>query len=101
MSLPAALEAPRNLRAQSTGGEGGLVAITVEWDHAPLSRHYILEARGADSAWERLSRTQANSYEHLLDGPRGQIEYRVTTQLHSALSPPSDTLVHETGLRGG
>ena len=100
VSLPAALEAPRNLRALSTGGEGGL-AITVEWDHAPLSRHYILEARGADNAWERLSRTQANSYEHLLDGPREQIEYRVTTQLHSALSPPSDPLVHETGLREG
>ena len=95
VELPAALEAPQNLRASAVHGEGGSGAANlVEWDHAPLSRHYILEARGADGAWERLSRTDANSYEHVLDGPRGQIEYRVTTQLHSALSPPSAPLAY-------
>ena len=104
VELPAALEAPRNLRAHAVRGEGGEggpgATILVEWDHAPLSRHYILEARGADGEWERLSRTDANSYEHVPDGPPGQVEYRVTTQLHSALSPPSGPLVYNAAPPG-
>ena len=104
VELPAALEAPRNLRAHAVRGEGGggpgAATILVEWDHAPLSRHYILEARGADGEWERLSRTDANSHEHVPDGPPGQVEYRVTTQLHSALSPPSGPLVYNAAPPG-
>ena len=55
-----------NLKARAAHG----AAILVEWDHAPLFRHYILEARGDGGSWERLSRAQDNSFEHRPDGPR-------------------------------
>ena len=97
VDLPSALEAPRNLKASAAQG----AAILVEWDHAPLFRHYILEARGDGGSWERLSRTQDNSFEHRPDGPLGQFEYRVSSQLHSVMSPPSAVLVHNLSLSGG
>ena len=99
VDIPAALEAPRNLKARAAdAASDAAAAILVEWDHAPLFRHYILEASIDGGPWERLSRAPDNSFEHRPNGQPALIEYRVHSQLHSVMSAPSYVLAYNSSL---
>lgn len=90
--LPASLQAPSNLAVAPPSAASG-TALSLGWDHAPLFRHYIVEAQRADGSWERIGRTQGNSLDYAPPRGDGIAEYtfRVHAQLGSAASPPSDT----------
>ena len=90
--LPASLQAPSNLAVAPSNAASG-TALSLGWDHAPLFRHYIVEAQRADGSWERIGRTQGNSLDYAPPRGDGIVEYsfRVHAQLGSAASPPSDT----------
>lgn len=97
VQIPDSLLAPSNLVAGPSAGGGA--ALSLEWSHAPLFRHYVAEVQGADGSWERIGRTQDNSLEY--EPPRGdgsaEYAFRVHAQLGSAASPPSDMAAARIG----
>ncbi|MDD9814142.1 MAG: hypothetical protein OXU37_07775 [Thaumarchaeota archaeon] len=86
VSLPAELEAPRNLIASRP--ESGS-SITLDWREAPIASGYHVERSISGGSFERIATVAQSS--HTIEGatPTGSHAFRVVAYLGDVTSPPS------------
>ena len=90
--IPATLESPQNIHAQSSYIKGLGEAVRLSWDHAPLVRNYTIEKQNTDGTWQRLEKIQTNHFEYPYVGNHAggdELSFRMYTQLGSVVSLPS------------